>query len=380
MKKKAIAASALATMALFGASKQAEAGAVLIPYVQAGGGWFTVLTYIAGNPASFGTAPPPNKGWLHITYQMKDDLTRLGSSCTHYDGYVESSITDVTSCLITGSPPAHTGALFNDVDYGLLPDGPCFNYPVSGAGFVVIDDQNKGVNNAAIAAEAVVFNAAAGFLYSQRAIEMNHDATGVVNELYHLNTLTNTLRAFDSSAGKNIKETHLYVNGVDNHGATAAYFHVFPGASPPLPGNPVVTTWLYVIPVNLKGTDGKATKGEAATSLNMIDVNYNATIRVRAVRDAFDNWLPGFYDRVERSQSQLQPQDVTCVGLISLDRLFTAPGWSDLSRNGGWFNVELERVISGNEEVGDAAIIYKVERATGFGFAVTPLTPQIYIR
>jgi hypothetical protein len=63
-----------------------------------------------------------------------------------------------------------------------------------------------------------------------------------------------------------------------------------------------------------------------------------------------------------------------------------------IDRHGAWFNVRpvamctdasgniVPCTVANNAEIGDSAIVYKVEFNPAYGFAITPVQQQIYIR
>ncbi|MCS7307504.1 MAG: hypothetical protein NZ526_03005, partial [Aquificaceae bacterium] len=166
MKKKAIAASALATMALFGASKQADASAVMIPAIKSGGGWVSVISYITTTPSRPNTLGAPG---VHITYQFKSSLAPSMSACSERNLLVLSSTNDLTTYIVDATvspvpkPPIFEGGLIGTVGGGYDPAIPM-------QGFVVLENvastqpialENCGAGGAncqTLAAEAIVFN------------------------------------------------------------------------------------------------------------------------------------------------------------------------------------------------------------------------------
>jgi hypothetical protein len=113
---------------------------------------------------------------LHIAYNIKPAVTY--GPCLHSDGYVPTSLNDLTSFFIDGTtnlPPA----IYGDTTGGTYA-------PVSGSttyfGFMVVATENAAgvasTANSGLAVDTISFNASLRFLYAQRSIDVNHTSAG----------------------------------------------------------------------------------------------------------------------------------------------------------------------------------------------------------
>ena len=149
------------------------------------------------------------------------------------------------------------------------------------------------------------------------------------------------------------------------------------------------TTGAYVIAINRPGT---AEPTENANSINLVSTDYNARIRLEARMDAAQGYALGVYNRLEDFRSITQTNEIACLAQLSPSQL-VGSGIGTFIANGGWVNlaprcmeevaINVFRVCDGaapGNEVGDAAIIYKVEFASGYGFAVTPQHQQWFAK
>ncbi len=401
MKKKAIAASALTAMALFGASQQAKASAVMIPAVKSGNGWVTVLSYITTTPSIPNVLGDPG---VHITYQFKSNPAPAMTTCSERNLLVPSSTNDLTTFIVDATtspvpkPPIFEGGLIGTVGGGYDPGIPMQGFAVleNVASTQPITLENCGTNEAAssncqtLAAEAIVFNLTSRFLYSQRAIEMHHQAFSDVRELREAgvnhNTIVATLRASDPT-------DHAY----SGTGPNVGYFAFLPTNQ--------ADTYVYAIAVNrVRATlNPSGAAGDVAGTTNMVGVNYGAAIRLTAITEGRNNnFIPGnpiqgYYLRDEQRLSAVRTIDFRCLAEIRAASEEGTPGLVPLDpvirAHGAWFNLRpLAMCADGTgaivpctapnitAEAGDGIIAFKVESNPAYGFAITPLHQLIHIR
>jgi len=363
MKKLGVGALALAIFAA-GAAQKANATAVLIPYVKAGDGFVTAITYI--NRKAPGAN---NQVVVHFTYQLKDDVGNANVGCTSLDRPEPTSPNDVTTVLFDGNGPIDKPGLFGDTT------GMGFTPIYQGEGFLVLENYEvnafgQPVNGTAgdhhdLTAEAHVLHAATRGVFSIRAIELHHprinDALPIAaNFLFPINDPPeNHTLAFDYDPA--------------NQRPKATGFHFLPGK---LGDTDLAATSIYALAVSDNSPTG-----------DLIVSNYNLGSNLRFIRTPDNNThlddLNGGYDRNERPLSFLDPGPFSCVARISIEDV-TGLAWTagDLVHTGGWAALTVE---PGNNPV----IPYKIEVLTDspFGFAgspsstaITPLVPQIYAR
>lgn len=376
---KKLAAATLASMALFGASKSANAYANLIPAIKVGNGWVTVVSYV-------NTQGPPALGnvFVHATYQVKNP-NNLTERCTHYDGPSQTTINDLTTTYLD-TPNGGRGIVFPSSDTVgtalIAPPDPTRTGLAEG--FLVLENyDNTGAigGDGTLTSEAIIFNIGQGFLYSQRGLVVNHNApspggnvelapAGIGTEWF------NALGGQPSWAGA--------ATGPGNNtlGGTLARFAF-------LPLN-IATTGAYVIAANAAGTTEAI---DNADSLNLVSADYNARIGLEARMDAAQGYNLGVYNRLEDFRSVTRRNDIVCFAQLSPQQM-TDPGLSGFIGDGGWYNISprcretenggvtfIECNINGaGIEFGDEAVVYKVEFARGYGYAVTPQHQQWYTK
>ncbi|MFN0238422.1 hypothetical protein [Hydrogenobacter sp. Uz 6-8] len=406
MKKKAIAASALTAMALFGASQQAKASAVMIPAIKSGGGWVTVLSYITTTPSLPNVLGAPG---VHITYQFKSSLAPAMTACSERNLLVPSSTNDLTTFIVDATvspvpkPPIFEGGLIGTVGGGYDPGIPMQGFAVlenvaSTQPITVedCDDTTEGTNAncQTLAAEAIVFNLTSRFLYSQRAIEMHHRGFGDVRELWEAGGGNhNTIAA---TVGTTEPVDHRYAN-IDS-APNVGYFAFLP--------TDVADTFVYAIAVNRNSFNPGSNNNQPGSTVNFSSVNYAAAIRLTAITEGRNNdFIPGnpiqgYYLRDEQRLSAVRTIDFRCAAEIRAASEEGTPGLVPLDpvirRHGAWFNLRpvaycqdpagtpaaCNTLPRENRaaELGDGIIALKVEVNPAYGFAITPLHQLIYIR
>lgn len=324
MKKKAIAASALTAMALFGASQQAKASAVMVPAVAFGGGWATLVSIVNKQGVNS----------LHLAYNYKQIGGPASASCLHADGTMSTSANDLTSFIVDGSTDRPV-PLYGDTGYG---GGPASfavalapaNIGLPHLGFLAIENSTSATGGDLVA-EAIVYNLSQRFLFSQRSIDLNHTSAGSATI-----PLTSTLTS----------------------GTTTTFISFAPGDSNPL---------IYAIGAH--DTTG--------TQVNVFNTNYNAVIGLSKNNNTL-------YDRKELPlsdsasltgtciviQSICAPQNTPTTGLVSYN---TCYGGTAFKNVGGWFDLI-------NTVASTGTLVLKVESNPSYGSAVTPLHRLDYSR
>gem|GEM_PF-7088861 len=377
MKKFLIVLMALALMVSFGAYQTAYGHSNLIPAIKVDGGWVSVVSYVNTMPATPG-API----YVHATYQVKNP-TSLPTSCTHLDGRSNTTQNDLTTTVLSRAGGGG-GTVFpaaDTVGSALIAPPVVTNDPVS-TGFLVLENYS-GANLGAdgtLTSEAIIFNLASGFLYSQRGLSTTHVAAspgGFVNIEAPGCANCNYLQATPRSANT----VTAFGNATAGANSTLTRFMFLPPAT--------ATTGAYVIAINRPGTS-EAT--DDAYSTNLVSANYNARIRLEARMDA-PAYALGVYDRLEDYRSITQTNEIVCLAQLPPSQL-VGQGIGTFIANGGWVNLapRCRETEDGGatfitcdfdgigEERGDAAIIYKVEFAAGYGFAVTPQHQQWFVK
>ncbi len=391
-KRKALAAGTLAAAALFGASKQAEASAVLIPSIKSGGGWVSVISYI--NTASSNV--PGDVPGVHITYQYKSSLAPAMTTCNERNLLVPTSRNDLTTYIVDATvspipkPPIFEGGLIGTVGGGYDPGIPM-------QGFVVLENVidmepptvetcQEGTSNCqTLAAEAIVFNLSSRFIYSQRALEMHHAGFSNVNELMvaaprNHNTIVATMRA-----DNNDPVDHAYAPGSTPN---VGYFAFLP--------TDIADTVVYAIAVNRpRGTlNPSGAANDVGATTNFVGVNYGAAARLTAITE---DPIQGYYLRDEQRLSAVRTVDFRCVAEIPAASPDGQPGLVPtdpvIRRHGAWFNLRPLAMCADNTgaivpctapgiaaEAGDGVIAFKVELNPSYGFVITPLHQLFYIR
>ncbi|MFN3814040.1 MAG: hypothetical protein ACK4SM_05395, partial [Aquificaceae bacterium] len=362
----------LASAALFGANSTAKAHANLIPTIKVDGGWVSVVSYVNTMPVPAGGAT-----FVHATYQVKNpnDLT---GRCVHLDGRSRTTENDLTTTVLS-SADAAWGTVFpaGDTVGSALIDPPG---PAPAEGFLVLenyDDTGALGKDGTLTSEAIVFNLGSSFLYSQRALTVTHNAAspgGNVDIEAPGCGNCNYLQAQPFSAGAGTAP------GNGTAGTLSRFMFLPPRTA---------FTSAYVIAINRPGT---AEAADLATTVNLVAADYNARIRLEVLMDAAQGYGLGVYNRLEDFRSVTRRNDVVCLAQLSPDQMVDS-GLSGFIVDGGWYNIsprclENEPPIglqecNGNgagNELGDAAIIYKVEFARGYGYAVTPQHQQWYAK
>ena len=371
VKKFLIVLMALALMVSFGAYQTAYGHSNLIPAIKVDGGWVSVVSYVNTMPATAG-APIH----VHATYQVKNPAS-LTDRCTHLDGRSFTTQNDLTTTVLSMAGGG-VGTVFPGADTvgSALIAPPVMDDPVS-TGFLVLENYSGAVRGAdgTLTSEAIIFNLASGFLYSQRGLSTTHilDSPGGNVTIDPPACLScNYLQATPRSAGA----PTVFGNTTYD---TLTRFMFLPPAT--------ATTGAYVIAINTVGT---AEAGENANSLNLVSADYNARIRLEARMEA-PGYPLGVFNRLEDFRSITQANDIVCLAQLTPSQLVGA-GIGAFIANGGWVNLaprcmESEagtlQVCDSDAtgiEFGDAAIIYKVEFAAGHGFAVTPQHQQWYAK
>jgi hypothetical protein len=332
---KKLAAATLASLALFGAQKAVQAKAVMVPFVAVGGGWQTIVSYAHDSNLSTNT--------LHIAYNIKPAVNY--GACLHSDGFVQTSLNDLTSFFIDGTtnlPPA----IYGDTTGGTYA-------PVSGPttyfGFMVVATEdaagNATLGAAGLAVDTISYNAGMRFLYAQRSIDVNH--TGPASALPYSNTglLASATTKFMSFAPAD-SNPYVYAVGV----ATNAVANLF--------GAP------YAVPLALtKQNNNWWDRRENAYSDNTNLFNYCVAL-----------W------------PVCAPASNPTQGLISNLNCQTGSIFANV---GGWFhlqnniaNVVANITIAGLTVIAASAtgqvITFKVESNPAYGYTVTPLHPLQY--
>jgi hypothetical protein len=337
---KKLAAATLASLALFGAQKAVQAKAVMVPFVAVGGGWQTIVSY--AHDSSLSTAPIT----LHIAYNIKPAVTY--GTCLHSDGFVTTSLNDLTSFFIDGTtnlPPA----IYGDTTGGTYA-------PVSGPttyfGFMVVATETAtggaALTNFGLAVDTISYNAGMRFLYAQRSIDVIHTAAGIAIPFSNTGLTAGAITKFMSFA--------------------------------PADSNPFV----YAV--------GVATN-TAIANVNLLGAPYAAPL---ALTKQNNIW----WDRRENDYSDNTNLFNYCVALWPVCAPSAAPTQGLISNLncqtgsifanvGGWFhlqnnisNVAANITVAGLTVIATGAtgqvIIFKVESNPAFGYAVTPLHPLQY--
>jgi len=393
MKKLGVGALALAIFAA-GAAQKVNATAVLIPYVKAGDGFVTAITYInRGIPTSDNNTSRNATGVVvHFTYQLKN-VSDYTAPCVHLDRPEPTTPNDVTTVLFDGNGPIDKPGLFGDTTgMGFTPiyQGEGFlvleNYSVDRNGRVVtcstvggtVNATTANCNNNTLTAEAHVLHAATRGVFSIRAIELNHDnATQVSPDPRSVLFQTADTVPLDAYA----------YNGANRPQATGLHF--LPGK---LGDTDLAYTSVYAIAVDTAGPT------------RLTSTNYDVAMRLAFIRtpDGRTNvqGLAGGYGRNEDPVSFLSPDPFMCVANIRIEDI-AGLAWTaaDLVHTGGWTSL-VTLQLTGAQQTnwtdrgitftnGTAVIPYKIEVLTDspFGFAgspsstaITPLVPQIYAR
>lgn len=365
----------LALVMLFGVNQRADAHSNMIEAVKVGGGWVSVVSYINTMPA-----PAGGSVFIHATHQSKNPVNLL-DPCVHVDGRSTTTLNDLTTTVIA-STGGGLGSVFPTTDTvgGALIAPAAMPAPGIAEGFLMLENYDSAGALGAdgtLTSEAIVFNLASGFLYSQRALPTTHIAAspgGDVSIEAPACGTCNYIPASPFSAG-----AATALNNTTS--GTLTRFMFLPPAT--------ATTGAYVIAKNRPGTLEAA---ESASTTNLVAAGFNARIRVEARMDAANAYALGVYNRLEQFRSLTQTNDIVCLGQLSPAQL-TGSAVPSFIVDGAWFNlaprcVETEvagvfQVCDGDAagtELGDAADIYKIETATGYGYAITPQHQQWFAK
>lgn len=363
----------LALVILFGVSQTAHAHSNLLPAVKVGGGWVSVVSYVDTMNPIVGV------DWIHSTYQVKNPAN-LTDICIHEDGASETTPNDLTTTVlaVTGGGVGTVFPATDTVGSALIAPPIVAGDPTS-EGFLVLENFDSALNLGAdgtLTSEAIVFNLASGFLYSERALTTTHiaaspggnvsiEAPGCGN--------CNYMQATPRSAGL----ATALGNGT---AGTLTRFMFLPPAT--------ASTGVYAIAVNRPNT---AEATDAANTVNLVAPNYSARIRLNGKMDANQGYALGVYNRLEDYRSTTVENDVVCLAQLTPGQLVGA-GIATFIADGGWTNLspiclEIEggvlQVCNANAagaEQGDAAVLIKVEYASGYGYAITPMNQQWYAK
>lgn len=353
----------------------AHAAANMLNAVKVGGGWVSVVSYINTMPPAAGGAV-----YVHATHQVKNPAN-LTDSCTHLDGRATTTRNDLTTTVLT-TPGGAAGSVYPATD---IVGGAIINPPATAVataeGFLILENYDSAGALGAdgtLTSEAIAFNLTSGFLYSGRALDVTHIAAspgGNVSIEGPACGNCNYMQATPTSAGA--------ATAFNNTTAgTLTRFMFLPPAT--------ATTGVYAIAVNRPGT---AEAADLASTTNLVTSGYNARIRLEARMDALHAYNLGIYNRLEDFRSLTQGNELVCLAQLSPAQL-TGGTVPTFITDGGWMNLAPRcredttglgtyATCDSNAagiEVGDAAILYKVEYATGYGYAVTPQHQQWYTK
>lgn len=379
--KKSVTA-ALVAGGLMGLGVQpAYAAANLLKAVKVGGGWVSVVSYINTQPVAGGGV------YIHATHQTKNPAN-FTDACKHLDGRSTTTQNDLTTSVLS-TPGGGLGSVYPVTDSA----GGAILNPGAGTtpaeGFLVLENYDGtaagggagGLGaDGTLTSEAIVFNLASGYLYSERALTVTHnlsspggnvsiEAPGCGN--------CNFMQATPFSAGG----ASVFGNGTA--GATTRFMFL-PAAT--------AATGAYAIATNRPGFAPSSTS-DSATSVNLVAPGYSARITLEARMDASAAYAPGVYDRLEGSRSLTQGNEVVCLAQLSAAQL-TGSSVPVFIADGGWLNLAprcrqvdgasvvttCSAVAGTTAEIGDSAILYKVETATGYGMVVTPQNQQWFAK
>lgn len=376
MKKITVLLMVLALVMLFGVNQSADAHSNLLQAVKVGGGWVSVVSYINTQPAPAGGAV-----FIHATHQSKNP-TNLLDACVHVDGRSTTTLNDLTTTVIS-TTGGGVGSVFpvTDTVGGALIAPAAMPAPGIAEGFLVLENFDSAGTLGAdgtLTSDAIVFNLASGFLFSERALTTTHIAASPGGNVTIDAPLCGTCNYLPGTALIGGVVTPAFANTTAGN---LTRFSFLPPAT--------ATTGAYVIAFNRVGT---AELAEAANSLNLVAPGYTSRIRLEARMDAAQAYALGVYNRLEQNRSLTQTNDIVCLGQLSPAQL-TGSAVPTFIVDGGWMNlaprcVETEAagvftVCDGDAagtELGDAANIFKIETAPGYGMAVTPHQQQWYTK
>lgn len=340
-----IAAAAGAALALGMVSQSAFAHANLLPAIKVGGGWVSVVSYVNTQPAAGGGV------FVHATHQSKN-MSNLGDACVHVDGRSTTTINDLTTTVLE-TPGGTAGSVFpaGDTVGGAIINPGNLGLPTS-EGFLVLEnyDGNGALGaDGTLTSDAIVFNLASGYLYSQRALTVTHTAASPVGDVNIEAPGCGTCNYLVGNAGA------PYSNDT---GGNLTRFTFLP------PGDPALTG-AYLIPT------------DTATG-NLVAPGYDEQMTFEARMDAAQGYAQGIYDRLEGARSLSVTNDVTCVGQLTPAQV-TGNTVPNFIANGGWFNLSA-LIPAAAPNPGDSAVTFKVEWAPKYGLSIQPLNQQWYAK
>ncbi|MEF9437486.1 MAG: hypothetical protein L0922_01565, partial [Candidatus Mariimomonas ferrooxydans] len=285
----------LALMVILCASHAAYAQGNLIPSVKVDGGWVSVVSYVnTQSPAGGGV-------FVHATYQMKNP-ENFSETCTHLDGISATTENDLTTTVLdlAGGGVGTVFPVGDTMGSALIGPPLIATDPIS-EGFLVLENYDGAGAlgpDGTLTSEAIVFNLATGFIFTQRALTVSQTAINVVNIEAPACGACNYLIATSFSASG----ATVFTNDT---GGSLSRFMFLPPA--------IATTSVYAIAINRPGTLEAA---DGATTFNLAAPDYDAEIRLEARRDFGSAYLPGLYDRLEDFRSLTQTNDLTCLAQL----------------------------------------------------------------
>lgn len=362
-------------------SQSAMAASVLLPAIKVGGGWTSVVSVISTTTAAANVG-----NFVHSTHQSKD-ITKTVDACVHLDGRSTVTPNDLTTTVMS-TPGGSFGAVFPAADTvgGALINPAALTGVVTSEGFLVLEnytgDGALGVDGT-LTADAIVFNLASGFMYTSRALSTTH-TTRSPNGVVGIDTpgLVYSNIAGGNTLAGSLMGAGVGVNGVQAFNNTAATGNLtrFGFLPPGAPAN----TGAYIIPTNRGTGQAGGLVGEHVLSTNLAAAGYAASVVVEARMDATDSYALGIYDRLEGSRSLSVTNPIVCVGQLTPAQI-TGSTIPAFIANGGWFNLAVRSqrnaaVAADARNIGDSAVTFKTEWATGYGLSITPLNQQWYTK
>lgn len=341
-----IAAAAGAALALGMVSQSAFAHANLLPAIKVGGGWVSVVSYVNTQPVAGGGV------FVHATHQSKD-MSNLGDACTHVDGRSTTTVNDLTTTVLE-TPGGTAGSVFPAADNvgGAIINPGNLGLPTS-EGFLVLENYDgDGAlgGDGTLTSDAIVFNLASGYLYSQRALTVSHIGASPAGNVNINAPGCGTCNYLVGNSGA------PYSNGTAGN---LTRFTFLPPGAPALTG-------AYLIPTS-------------TTVGNLVAAGYASTMTFEARMDAAQGYAQGIYDRLEGARSLSVTNNVTCVGQLTPEQV-TGNTVPNFIANGGWFNLSAVNNLTGGADDADSAVTFKVEWAPNYGLSIQPLNQQWYAK
>jgi len=385
---KKLGVGALAALAIFaaGAAQKANATAVLIPYVKAGDGFVTAITYINRHAPAVG-----RRVVVHFTYQLKN-VSDYTAPCVHIDGPAFTTANDVTTVVYDGNRPVRRQGLFGDTTgEGLTP-------AYKGEGFLVLENYEVNAsgrpvprtagNNNDLTAEAHIIYVPGRAVFSLRALEMHHAGVNNVQELYnqpgHANS--NVLwMVYNGTAGTFPADPYNYNASAQLPQVTGVPFY---------PEDVATTSIFAIATCNGWQCDADpATRGNQPA--NLVSTNYNVAMRLVFTRTPNPaggdtvNAVAGGYGRNEDPVSFLSPDPFMCVVNMKVEDV-AGIAWTAADLRNTGFNLATVQLTSAQQANwnatgidfvnGDSVIPLKLEVSPAYGATATPLVPQFYAR